>query len=404
MVNVRGANLEHARRLNRRAVLDAVRLRAPSSRAEIARLTGLSPQTIANITDELCAAGLLIAKSYRTGGRGQPALGFEINAEGGFTFGISLDHSGLVILLTDVAGGIRDREQLPLKSLPPEIVIGMIASAVEAMLARSGVDRRRVWGAGVVVPARQSDGQVVAYGPCTLPSWKQFPLKSELGTALGMPVFVENDAVAAAVAERLHGIGKAHADFVYLYFGAGIGGGLMLGGRPYRGGSAKAGQLGHVVVQTGGRPCHCGQCGCLERYASLSAAQALLTGLPEGEQPLDIALINDAFMLGDAQLLGWMDEAADKLSTAVRIIDYIFDPEGVVLGGIIPRPLLEGLHGRLVQRLAGGRPVEDRAPPTVLVSEIGRDTPALGASALPIFDGITPELSLVFEAGSVEAI
>ena len=106
--------------------------------------------------------------------------------------------------------------------------------------------------------------------------------RTAVGVDSAIPVVVENDATAAAVGEQFHGAGRRLRDFFYVYIGVGVGGGMILSGHPYRGSAGRAGELGHVVVEPGGRPCACGNRGCLERYASLSAAQHALDGRPEG--------------------------------------------------------------------------------------------------------------------------
>jgi predicted NBD/HSP70 family sugar kinase len=118
---------------------------------------------------------------------------------------------------------------------------------------------------------------------------------------------------------------------------------MILAGHPYRGHTGRAGELGHVIVEPGGRPCACGNRGCLECYASLSAAQAALQGLPEDAVPVDPA----ALAAGAEALDGGLDLAATHLRTATTMIANLLDPEAIVIGGIIPDVLL----ARLIERL-----------------------------------------------------
>ncbi|MGX1791188.1 ROK family transcriptional regulator [Bosea sp. NPDC055332] len=400
-----GANMDHARRFNRRVVLETVRLQAPLSRAEITRATGLAPQTISNIIGELTEAGLVRSVSRRSGARGQPAVDLDINPDGGFTFGVSFGHGVLLVILTDVAGTVRDRAELDLASDAPEAVLDQIAATISTMLERQQVARQRVWGIGLVIPALFQDDRLVVLGEVALPGWKDFPLRQSLQDKLGLPVLLENDATAAAIGERLYGAGRTLTDFAYIYIGAGIGGGLFLRGQPYRGGYGKSGEIGHLVIDTGGRPCPCGNRGCLERYASVSLAlKALGDAQAATVRHGDLDRIATALEDGDARLVTWLDEAAASLRQAVVMIENMLDPQTVILGGVLPRPVLNALVARIepLPRSVSLNKAADT--PRLIAAEMGPDTPALGAATLPVFDGMTPELSLLFKQDVVERI
>lgn len=400
-----GANMDHARRFNRRVVLETVRLQAPLSRAEITRATGLAPQTISNIIGELTEAGLVRSVSRRSGARGQPAVDLDINPDGGFTFGVSFGHGVLLVILTDVAGTVRDRAELDLASDAPEAVLDQIAATTSAMLERQKVARQRVWGVGLVIPALFQDDRLVVLGEVALPGWKDFSLRQSLQDKLGLPVLLENDATAAAIGERLYGAGRTLTDFAYIYIGAGIGGGLFLRGQPYRGGYGKSGEIGHLVVDTNGRPCPCGNRGCLERYASVSLAlKALGDTKPATVRHGDLDRIAEALDKDDPRLLAWLGEAASSLRQAVVMIENMLDPQTVILGGVLPRPVLEALVAR-IEPLPRSVSLDKAADtPRLIAAEMGPDTPALGAATLPVFDGMTPELSLLFKQDVVERI
>lgn len=372
----------HARSVNRRLVLETVRLQGPIGRAAIAQATGLSLQTISNIGDELLGAGLLREQPLPRGGRGAPASALALDPDGGFTFGISLDHRRLVIVLVDLSGRLRRQLTMEIEGLAPEIVLRHVKRLARALAREQGADMARLWGAGVVMPMLFENGRPVAFGPTSMPAWQDVPIVERLSAALGIPVVVENDATAAAVGEQLHGTGRRLRDFFYIYVGAGIGGGMILSGHPYRGSSGRAGELGHVVVEPGGRPCACGNRGCLERYASLSAAQHVLDGRPEGSTPVDPIRIAAAI----DRLGPWIEAAAGHLATACVAIDNLLNPEAIVIGGIAPAALLD----RLVDRLRARLPASGLSGHAIRIvePELDAETPALGGAALPLFDGL----------------
>jgi predicted NBD/HSP70 family sugar kinase len=389
-----GTNLEQARGFNRRIVLETIRLHGPLSRADITRATALSPQTVSNIADELCSAGLLQEEKRPPGARGAPGFGLALNPEGGFTFGISLDHRRLCVVAADLMGGVRGRVAQPILDPSPEAVLPQLQRAVRRLTARLGDGGSRVWGAGVVLPGLFEDGTLVRFGPSSVPEWSGFPLAEQLSARLGMPVLTENDATAAAIAEHLHGAGRGLRDMVYLYVGAGIGGGLIFSGHPYRG-AGKAGELGHLVVEPGGRPCPCGNRGCLERYTSLTSAMAALTGRPEQEAEPDPERLEAALAAGEPAMQTWLTEAGHAIGRAVAALENLLDPEAIILGGAAPEAIFEALMQSLEPLPPGLGARADRARPRVLRAELGLDTPALGAAALPVFEGMVPSLALL---------
>jgi predicted NBD/HSP70 family sugar kinase len=383
-----GAAPGHARNFNRRLVLETIRLQGPISRATIARKTGLSVQTLSNIADELLDGGLLRKQDVRTGGRGAPAVGLTLDPDGGFTFGISLDHRRLVLVLVDITGSVRGQETMDIEGLAPRMVLRQVKRLATDLARQVGAAAERLWGAGVVMPMQFENGTPVAFGPTSMPAWQQVPIVDLLSASLGIPVLVENDATAAAVGEQLHGAGRRLRDFFYIYIGVGVGGGMILSGHPYRGSAGRAGELGHIVVEPGGRRCACGNRGCLERYASLAAAQHALDGRPEGSSRVDPARIASRI----DELGSWIDVAAQHLATACITIDNLLDPQAIVIGGIVPEVVLTRLIDGLQEHL--GRIRLTNRHIQIVKPEVDRETPALGGAALPLFSGLAPTVFL----------
>lgn len=397
-----GTNLDRAQRFNRRVVLETVRVHGPLSRADVARLTGLSAQTVTNIIDQFKPAGLLIEKPRRTGGRGQPPIDLIINPSAAFSVGISFDRQRLVVVLLDLSGAIRAEVQLPVSRATPDVILPLIESAVTELTGRTQISRELIWGAGIVMPVLVSQGHPTVLGPSSVPDWKDYPVEAELRKRLNLPVFLDNDATAAAIGELLFGAGRQFSDFVYIYLGVGVGGGIIISGRPYRGAFGMSGEIGHMISVPGGRPCPCGNRGCLERYVSLSAADAAFREVPEASGAIDLDRLYKGFEDKEPRLMQWLDEAAEHLRNAIVSVENLFDPQAVILGGPVPESILDALIERIEPSLISVSHRHGCASSKLLRAQSGLDSRVLGAASLAIFDSMAPDF-LVLRKEAVEA-
>ncbi|NNG04790.1 MAG: ROK family transcriptional regulator [Inquilinus sp.] len=396
-----GTNIEHTRSFNRRVVLEAVRRHGPISRAEIARLTSLSPQTVSNIALELRESGLIRAEGRRRAARGQPPVELSIDPAGGYTVGLQLDHARLSGVLVNLAGTVCGRTVEPIATPEPATAMPRLAAAVEALIDGAEVPRTRVLGCGVVMPGPFDVETLSSVGPTTLPGWHGIDVAGRLTAATGLPVLVENDATAAALGERLHGAARDLRTFFYLYLGVGLGAGLILDGQPYRGAWGNAGEFGHIVVAPDGAPCFCGNNGCLERYASLHAAfEAMRAAGKCVGTTADLAALAAA---GDPAMTGWLDSAARHLRIALNAVENLLDPEAVLIGGDLPDRLAEALIDRLTPLPPSVSARRDRHWPRLIRATAGAEATALGAAALPLFDSVSPSFSLLVKNGARSA-
>ena len=215
-----GTNLDQGHAYNRRLILEAIRVHGALSRADLTRLTGLAPQTISNLSATLAEAGLVVAERRSGSGRGQPPTDLRLNPRGGYAFGVSIDNRRLFTVLLDIAGNRLNESECHLKDTSPEAVLRRIASAIAALRRETSLPDERVLGAGIAMTGLTTHGSFIGLAPDEITSrWHGFPLESELEATLGMPIFTDNDARAAAVGEAFYGTGRKYRDFVYIYFG-----------------------------------------------------------------------------------------------------------------------------------------------------------------------------------------
>jgi predicted NBD/HSP70 family sugar kinase len=390
---ISGTNLEQAKSHNRRVVIEAIRTNGALSRASIARLTALSSQTISNIVEELERTELLRPEATLKGARGQPAVPYSINPDGGYSIGLQLDHQLAVGVVTDLSGTMRARVERPVDRPTPAEAMPLLAAIATELIATSRLDRTRLLGIGMSMPGPFGVEGLTSVGPTALPGWNDFPVAEELQRLTGIAVIVENDATAAAIGERLYGVAQNLDSFVYLFIGTGLGAGLFLNGHLYKGSRHNAGEIGHIIVQPGGLACGCGKRGCLERYVSLRAAYETLD-LPDPDHASP-ELLTELLAKGDSRLDAWISDAVDPLRQAIDVLELALDPETVVLGGFMPLPVIEALASRLEPLHLSVSATSARTTPRVLVGAAGKDTSVLGAAALPIFSETNPQFDVL---------
>ena len=380
-----GSNAERSRAYNRGLVLGHVRRAGASGRAEIARASGLSTQAVSNIIAELVAEGWLYQSGRRTGGRGQPAVTYAIDGRAGVAFGIELRPDAVLCAVIDLQGQTLYTARTAVSRATPGHVTPLVQGLFAQALAESQTDRARVLGAGVVMPG--PFGQTGLSGLSTeLPGWEGVDAGLLFGAALDLPVIVENDANAAAMFEHIAGVAAGLTTYAYLYFGTGIGLGLVHGGTLLRGAFGNAGEIGHIPAPDHGtlRP--------LEQIASRMALSAILRGSGEAAETVD----DLARLFADRHpaMMAWIDGAAPALAHTIHILENIYDPEAVILGGALPASLLEHLTRCIELPKASVSNRQDRTRPRLLAGTAGRMTATLGAAALVINQTLTPSLAL----------
>jgi predicted NBD/HSP70 family sugar kinase len=386
-----GTNLEHARAHNRRVVIEAIRLHGELTRAELARMTALTPQTVSNIVAELEQAELLTSRQPRRSGRGQPSIPVTLNPTSAWSIGIHLDHQTLLLVLVALSGEVHLRRLVMVQKPQPAATLARIAGVLDEMRTFLGAQWSKVLGIGVVMPGPFGVEGISSVGPTTLNGWENIDVVAELNAQSGLPVTLENDATVAAIGERLHGVARQLNSFIYLYLGTGLGAGIFTDGRIYTGHAHNAGEVGHMIVQPGGRACYCGNQGCLERYVSLQAAYESCGLDPMSARPQDL------LALPQSQIDTWLDSAVPALRQAINIVECMFDAEAVIIGGLMPESLVAQLIKRLVplHRSVRSKYLDGLR---VRLGTTGADTAALGAAALPLFDEFNPRYEVLLKS------
>lgn len=379
-----GVNAERTRSHNRQMVLGSVRAAGAIGRAEIARASGLSTQAVSNIIADMLADGMLREHGRRTGGRGLPVQQYAINPSGGYGLGIEIRPNAVFSALIDLTGTTKHSHRTDLTNNEPKTVLAEVAAHKFRALNDTGVRKTSVLGAGVVMPGPFGATGIQNSGS-DLPGWQDIDPQGLLEGALHLPVFVENDANASAMAERISGVAQGLETFAFLYFGQGLGLGLLQGGRLVSGAFGNAGEIGHIPVIAQGVPV------ALESCVSRLSVQAHLSA--HGIDARDMDDLSRLYAQSAPPLLEWLDTAVQPFSAAIGIIENLFDPQVVILGGAMPDAVLDHLIDavRLPDRSVSNR--ADRRQPRLMRGTSGRMTATLGAAALVLNQAFTPMIA-----------
>lgn len=388
---IAGSRIEDARIHNRRLVFETIFQRGPISRVEISGIVGLKPQTISSITRELLEQDLIVEAGRSSGLRGQPQIYLEANAEAGWSIGVHLDQNHCSILAFDLKRQERGRLSLRLDTKSPASAVRALSAAILGMLKDSDQPVDSVWGIGLVLPTFGSDVYDFDFSIQHWDAWRDASFAEELQQLTGIPVLVENDATAAAIGERIHRPDAGEANFVYYYVGHGSGAGIIIDGYPFKGVGGNAGEIGllpvpgipanpvwsNSVVDTG------------EQVPSPLSLEGLAAACGIDEAGLNDQLVDQMLAMRDHRLMDWLAHAANVLRDVTAIIEVMYDPGFIAVGGPLPRAIVE----RLVDRAYPLRPTpaarHDRSLPRLLPAKLIEDAAVTGAAMLPIFVNIS---------------
>jgi predicted NBD/HSP70 family sugar kinase len=344
-------SLEALRQRNLLHVVDALRRSGTATRSDLARVTGLSRSTIATLVADLQARGVVVergrpADTGPAAGRGRPAAYLALDPSVGTALGLDFDHDRVRVAVADLSSTVLAEEEISLDiDHNATEALDVSAALVERVLRRAGVARERVIGVGVGLPSPIERATGTVGSPTILPSWTGIRPAEELARRLDLPVTVENDANLGARAEQAFGAGRDFDDFVYVILRAGIGAGLVLGGRLHSGAAGFAGEIGHVSVQSDGALCRCGNRGCLETVASTTALVAALAGARGGDIAVSelIQLVRD----DDFAATRVVHDAGRAVGRVLADLCSHLNPAAVIVGGDLAAadaPLLAGIR------------------------------------------------------------
>jgi glucokinase-like ROK family protein len=397
------ANQLFIRRLNVAGVMEAMRLYAPLSRAELSSRTGLNPSTISSIISELINSNFIQETTLQDEARvGRPGMLLTINPKGGCAVGFEIGVDFFSVVLTDFTAQVIWRRRTKLSENVSQISLLEKSEAIisEALDYAQSLGIRPL-GIGMGVPGLVDTLQGKLVIAPNL-HWKEIPIRLIFSNRFQLPVFVENEANSGALGEYFYGAARGKDDYIYLSTGIGLGGGIMIGGKLFKGSSGFAGEIGHTTIYEGGEICGCGSRGCWEtyvgpRYMIRRIRQTLEAGSPSIINDLlngDLKLMTvdtvvEAAKCEDPIALSALKEVGGHLGVGISNLINIFNPELVVVGGALSPaspwliPMIQAqIRENALQPLA--------KTVNIIPSELGVDSCVMGATAL-VLDNVLRE-------------
>lgn len=382
------------REYNERVLLQAIRLHGSLPKADLARLTHLSTQSVSVIVDRLLEEGMVMRLASQRGKVGQPSRPIALCPDAAFSIGVRLGRRGLDVLLLDFAGQPRWQSSTPYAAPEVDGVFGLIGLQLERIQAFLGeAHMGRLAGIGLAAPLMFGGWQkLLGISPRSADAWTRVDMRERLQAMTPLPVEFAKDTAAACVAELVAGRGRSLQNYLYIFVDVLLGGGLVIDSQPHGGRYGNAGAVGSMPLGLAGGRAGAGQ---LLQEASLVTLENMMH-----EAGLAPVAFTDARVLQGpwAEVTRrWIARAADAIAFAIGGATCVLDLDGVIVDGAVARPLLEALLGEV--RAAMARyDWQGAMRPQVLAGEIGADAKVVGAAYLPLHSGFAPAHDLFLKS------
>jgi predicted NBD/HSP70 family sugar kinase len=377
-IGFRGTNQSGMRAQNERLVLSLVRQHGALAKSDIARITGLSAQTVSVIMRQLEQDGLLRRGSPVRGRIGQPSVPMSLQADGAYFFGLKIGRRSADLILIDFLGRVCETRRRIYRFPTPGSVIEFVSDMLPELIATLPVSSQsRIGGLGIAMPFQLWNWvQSIGAPQAEMDAWRDRDIQAELAALTGMPVYVQNDATAACGAELVFGTGDRPKDFLYFYFGYFIGGGLVLNGQLFTGRSGNAAGVGPMPVP--------GPDGRIRRLFDVASMSVLADAMNRaGEASDHLWEQHTTWQVSDTVLNAWLDTAADGLASAILSAAALMELEAVLIDGWMPTDV----RAEVTRRTAAALHRLDLSgvdAPQIREGTVGAQARALGAAAIPL--------------------
>ena len=390
----RGSNHVGMRQFNERVVLQAIRLNASLAKAELARLTGLTAQTIGLITSRLEEDGLLIRQTPVRGRIGQPSVPMALNPDGAFALGIKVGRRSADLLLVDFTGTVRQRHSIPYAFPDARTLLPLIERHMATIHESLGPLASRLVGVGLAAPYNMGGWHKMLGLPQSVSDdWNRIDLRAQVQAFTEIPVSFAKDTSAACVAELVAGRGRDLKSFLYVFVDTFVGGGLVINSHLHEGHHGNAGAVASLPL----------------RLADASGVPPQLiadASLWELEQRFKSHGLDFTAAYDDRALEGpfaahtqpWLSKAATALAQCVVSATAFLDIDAVVIDGSFSRAMQSSLLGQ-TRAAMNQYDWEGLWPAALVEGSIGSDARALGGALLPLHENFAPDRDIFLKVG-----
>lgn len=400
-----GGSQGGVRQYNERLILQLIRRAGALPKAEIARMTSLTPQTISVIINRLIGEGLLAKGKRQKGKVGQPSVPIAINPSGAYAIGVKIGRRSTEVQLIDFAGEPLANEEVVYDYPTVAVVFGFVTEVVARFSKHPAIESpSRLYGVGVAMPFGLGEWVDELKAPHEdAQAWQELDVEAALQDATSLPTWLMNDATTACVSEIVFGQALEHTNSLYLFVGTFIGGGVILNGQLFEGASHNAGALGSMPV-------------CLEE-----PHDAKSEGSSSGpRQLIQLAsrlqlehMLSDAGLSPDKELLApvpcaealiiidrWIDTASRAIAYALVSALSVIDFGGVVIDGAFSRALVSRLC-HAVETALQAMNTQGLTRPQIIVGSVGPKARVMGASILPLYSNFAPDRDVLLKVADL---
>jgi predicted NBD/HSP70 family sugar kinase len=378
MAGPRGSNQSGMRAHNERLVLSLVRQHGALAKSDIARMTGLSAQTVSVIMRALENDGLLQRGEPIRGKIGQPSVPMSLAADGAFFFGLKIGRRSTDLMIIDFRGRVVATRRQTYPFPTPDAVVHFVQEALPALRRDlSPALQTRIGGLGIAMPFQLWNWTQIVGAPAgSMDDWRHRDIQAEIQACCDLPVYVQNDATAACGAELVFGSGERPTDFLYFYIGNFVGGGLSLNGQLYAGRTGNAAAIGSMPVP--------GPDGRMRQLISVASMASLERMIKEaGGDSAQLWATPTRWALPDGVLDRWISEASKGMAHAILCACSVIDFDTVMIDGWLT-PEVRAALTQATQAELARLDLAGIEPPQVREGTVGHEARTLGAAALPL--------------------
>ncbi|MFB5662383.1 ROK family protein [Alteribacillus sp. HJP-4] len=318
------------KKINKSIVLNKIQTNSPISRAQISKVTGLNKATVSSLVSELIEEDFVdeIGAGLSSGGRKPMMLFFNKGA--GYSIGVDLGVNYLLGVLTDLQGNIMEKTEISITDTDTEVVFPMLKELIDELIKKAPASRYGIVGIGIGVPGMINNDGLILFAPNL--DWHGVQLKQYLEDQFHLPITIENEAKAGAHGEKIYGAGQNVSNLIYVSMGVGIGSGIIIEDKLYKGALGISGEIGHFSIESNGKKCRCGNKGCWELYSSEGALIEKTAPLFSAEQEVTLEFLIEQARSGNPHIINAFDQIGEYIGIGLANIINTFNPEQIIIG------------------------------------------------------------------------